>query len=92
MRMRLAAAAVCTAVLVGVVAAQGSLAKHPIVGVWKLNAAKSTVGIRLEFASAPDGTWSMTWAGQKYTFKMDGKDYPSPFDSTAAWTQKGAGQ
>jgi hypothetical protein len=87
------AAAVCMAGLVGViVAAQGSLAKHPIVGKWKLNAAKSTVGVTLEFSGAPDATMTMAWAGQKYTFKMDGKDYPAPFDSSAAWTQKGAGQ
>jgi len=89
--MRLTAA-LCTAVLVGVVAAQGQLARHPIIGHWKLNAAKSTVGVTLDFSSAPDGTWSMAWGGQKYTFKMDGKEYPAPFDSTATWTQKGTGQ
>ena len=91
MRMRsAAAAAVCTAVLVGGVAAQGSLAKHPIVGSWKLNAAKSTLGFTLTFATAPNGAMTMAWADQNYTFKADGKEYQVPVDTTATWTQKGA--
>jgi hypothetical protein len=86
-----AVAAVCAG-FVASLGAQGSLATHPIIGQWKLNPARSTVGVALDFSAAPDGTMTMAWAGQKYTFKMDGSEYPAPFDSSAAWTQKGAMQ
>jgi hypothetical protein len=92
MRARLswcAAVAVCVG-LVGAVGAQGSLARHPIVGSWKLNAAKSTVGFTLTIATAPDGAMTMGWSDQKYTFKVDSKEYQVPVDTTATWTQKGA--
>lgn len=93
MRMRpAAAAAVCTAVLVGVVAAQSPLAKHPIVGRWKLKPAESTVGTVLTFTNGANGSMTMAVGSLKYTFKIDGKEYPVPADTTATWTQKGTNQ
>jgi hypothetical protein len=95
MAMRLtsvAVAAVFSVVLPGMAAAQGLPASHPIVGAWKLNPARSTVSLTIGITAAADGAMTMTWAGQKYSFRMDGKEYAVPGDSTAAWTQKSARQ
>src|ERR1043166_248067 len=93
MRMRSGvAAAVCTAVLAGVVAAQGPLAKHPIIGQWKVNAAKITISTVVSFTPAVNGSMTMAVGSLKYTFKIDGKEYPVPADTTATWTQNGPNQ
>jgi hypothetical protein len=92
MRSISSAVAMCGVMLAGVVAAQGALTGHPIVGSWKLNAAKSTLGFTLTFAALPNGAMTMGWSDQKYSFKIDGKEYPLPVDTTATWTQKGANQ
>jgi hypothetical protein len=81
-------AAVCGVVLAGVAAAQGLTTSHPIVGAWKLNPAKSTVGLTVTFTAAADGTMTMAWVAEKYSFRVDGKEYPAPSGASAAWTQK----
>src|SRR6476469_1342056 len=84
------AVAVVSVALVASAGAQGSLAKHPIIGQWKLNPAKSTVNTTITLAPAASGSMTMAWSNVTYTFKIDGKEYPVPVDTTATWTQKGA--
>jgi hypothetical protein len=90
MRSISSAVAICGVMLAGVVAAQGALTGHPIVGSWKLNAARSSVGFTITFAAAPGGAMTMAFSDQKYTFKIDGKEHQLPADTTATWTQKGS--
>ena len=60
------------------------------VGTWKLNAARSQLtGDTVMIASAPDGTMTFDGQGFKYTFKIDGKKYPTPDGASASWTQAG---
>jgi hypothetical protein len=69
-----------------VLAAQGL----PHEGKWKMNPAKSDFGqTTITYAQRPSGEMQATVAGQTYTFRIDGKDYPAIFGSEAAWTSLG---
>ena len=60
------------------------------VGTWKLNAARSQLtGDTVTIANAPDGTMTFDGQGFTYTFKVDGKKYPTPDGASASWTQAG---
>ncbi len=72
--------------LAGILAA----AENPFTGTWKLNPAKSKfTGDTVKYESTPSGDIKETAAGQSYTFKLDGREYPAPFGRTAAWKQLG---
>jgi hypothetical protein len=63
-------------------------AESPFVGRWKLNLQKSQfTGTTMTFEQLPSGEMRATSAGQSYTFRTDGKEYPAIFGSTAAWKQ-----
>ena len=58
------------------------------VGKWKLNAAKSQLtGETLTISRAADGMMTFDGQGFKYSFKTDGKEYPTPDGATVSWTQ-----
>jgi hypothetical protein len=58
----------------------------PYVGKWKMNPAKSDFGeTTTTFEQLPSGEMQMTGGGQSYKFKVDGKDYPAFFGTTASW-------
>ena len=60
----------------------------PYAGKWKINLAKSDFGeTTLTFAQTGSGQMQYTADGLSYTFRIDGKDYPSLFGRTAAWKQ-----
>ena len=61
----------------------------PYAGKWKMNLAKSDLETTITYEQLPSGEMQATSAGQSYRFKMDGKDYPTPFGNEAAWTSLG---
>src|SRR5712691_4555147 len=66
----------------------GSLiaADLPYAGKWKLNPAKSDFGeTTVTYEQTAGGEMKATADGLSYTFKADGKDYPTPWGGTAAW-------
>jgi hypothetical protein len=70
------------------ICAAGSLlaADPPYAGKWKLNAAKSDFGeTTLTYEKTSGGEMKATADGQSYTFKADGKDYPTPWGVTVSW-------
>lgn len=78
--------AVRTALVILVIATTVLGADAPYVGKWKLNPAKSDFGeSTITFDLMPDGSIKVTTAGQSYTVKTDGKDYPTPFGSMEMW-------
>ncbi len=59
-------------------------------GTWKINGAKSDMSeTRLSFSRKPSGEVTMIMQGIAYDFRFDGKPYPSPFSSTATWSETG---
>ena len=61
-------------------------ADPPYVGKWKMNPAKSDFGqTTTTYEQLPSGEMQSTQAGESYKFKLDGKDSPATFGSTAAW-------
>lgn len=57
------------------------------VGKWKVNAAKSAVaGDTVTIQSTSGGMMQFNSQGFSYSFKLDGKDYPTPDGGTTAWT------
>ena len=76
----------CVAVIAATVSAFGA-ADPPYAGKWKMNPAKSDFGeTTVTYEQLASGEMQSTAEGQSYKFKPDGKDYPAPFDSTAAWS------
>jgi hypothetical protein len=62
----------------------------PYAGTWKMNPAKSDFGqTTITYEQMPSGEMKSTAAGQTYTFKIDGKEYPAVFGADAAWTSLG---
>jgi len=58
----------------------------PYAGKWKMNPAKSDFGeTTVTYEQLPSGEMQATQAGASYKFKLDGKEYPAVFGSTAAW-------
>ena len=65
-----------------VLAAAASLAAAdlPYAGKWKINLAKSDFGeTTITIAQTGSGQMQYTADGMSYTFRIDGKDYPSLF-------------
>ena len=61
-------------------------ADPPYVGKWKMNPAKSDFGeTTVTYEQLPSGEMQATQAGVSYKFKLDGKEYPATFGSTATW-------
>jgi hypothetical protein len=72
--------------LVGLAATVVVAADPPYVGTWKLNPARSNFGeTTVTYEAMADGQMKVTVAGQSFTFKADGKDYPTPFGNVTAW-------
>lgn len=66
-------------------------ADPPYVGKWKMNPAKSDFGeTTVTYEQLPSGEMQATQAGVSYKFKLDGKEYPATFGSTATWKTLGA--
>ena len=83
--MKLAITSICLFALLGA-AATLVAADNPFAGTWKLNQAKSHMtGDTMKFADAGSGSIRMTAGGLSYTFKIDGKAYPTPYGYTVAW-------
>jgi hypothetical protein len=77
-----------TAALVVLLGVSLAAADPAYVGKWKLNAAKSQLtGDTVTISKAADGTMTFDGQGFKYSFKTDGKEYPTPDGATASWTQ-----
>ena len=58
----------------------------PYTGKWKMNPAKSDFGeTTITYEQLPSGEMQSTSAGESYKFKIDGKEYPAIFGSTATW-------
>jgi len=58
----------------------------PYAGKWKMNPAKSDFGqSTVAYTQLPSGEIEATEEGQTYKFRMDGKDYTTPYGETAAW-------
>ena len=61
-------------------------ADPPYIGKWKMNPAKSDFGeTTVTYEQLPSGEMQATQAGVSYKFKLDGKEYPATFGSTATW-------
>jgi len=61
-------------------------ADAPYAGKWKMNPAKSNFGDSfVTYETMPGGEIKATMDGMSYTFKTDGKDYPTPWGMTTAW-------
>jgi hypothetical protein len=72
--------------LVGMGAAALFASDPPYVGTWKLNPAKSNFGdTTVTYEEVAGGEMKLTADGQSYTFRADGKDYPTPWGITAGW-------
>lgn len=88
MRRTLAIAAAVLASGIVQAAQSDKAADLPYAGTWKLNVAKSDFGeTTVTFAQTGSGEMQFTAAGQSYTFRVDGKDYPALFGRTATWKQ-----
>jgi hypothetical protein len=77
-----------TAALI-MLAGTGLVAAEPAyVGTWKLDVARSQLaGDTVTISSGDDGTMTFDGQGFKYSFKVDGKEYPTPDGARASWTQ-----
>lgn len=63
----------------------------PYAGRWKLNMARSDFGeTTVTITETGQGEMQFTVAGQSYSFRLDGKDYPAMLGRTATWKQTGA--
>jgi hypothetical protein len=79
-------ATVLVALVLGMSVALLWAADPPYAGTWKLNAAKSDFGeTTITYEEIGGGEMKVTGGGQSYTFKADGKDYPTPWGTSDAW-------
>ena len=77
-----------TAALVMLAGVSLVAAEPAYVGKWKFNAARSQLtGDTVTISSGADGTMTFDGQGFKYSFKVDGKEYPTPDGARASWTQ-----
>ena len=59
----------------------------PYIGQWKANLDKSDLGqVTVLYEATPGGGYKATMDGVSYNFRTDGKDTPTPWGSTAAWS------
>jgi hypothetical protein len=78
-------------VSVVLLAAAARAADPAYIGKWKFNQAKSAVsGDTVTIGPAAGGMMEFNSQGFAYTFKLDGKDYPTPDGGTTAWTATSA--
>jgi hypothetical protein len=78
--------------LVGIGATVLLAADPPYAGTWKLNPAKSNFGeTTVTYEAVAGGQMKVTADGQSYTFKADGREYPTPWGNVAAWKAIDAG-
>lgn len=54
-------------------------------GKWMVNSAKSQLNDILTIEKLPSGDFRFDQVGFAYTFKLDGKEYPTPDGGTASW-------
>lgn len=72
-------------VLASMIAGGLLAADLPYAGKWKLNPSKSDFGeTTFTYEQMPGGEMKVTMDNQSYTFKTDGKDYPTPWGTTTA--------
>ena len=58
------------------------------IGKWKFNQAKSSMtGDTVTIGPAANGMMQFNSQGFSYTFKLDGKDYPTPDGGVTAWKE-----
>lgn len=58
----------------------------PYAGTWKLNTAKSDFGqLTATYEAVPGGGFKASMDGVSYTFKIDGKEFPTPWGVTTSW-------
>ena len=75
-----------TAAFVALTAAGVLAADLPYSGKWKLNVAKSDFGeTTVTYEQLAGSEIKVTADGLSYTFKADGKEYSTPWGTTAAW-------
>ena len=73
-------------ILMAFVAAGLWAADPPYVGKWKLNPAKSDFGAStVTYEQSANGEIKTTADGQSFTFKADGKEYPTPWGTSTSW-------
>jgi hypothetical protein len=73
-------------ILILVLAITAWAADPPYVGKWKLNVTKSDFGeSTVTYEQAANGEMKLTSDGQSYTFKTDGKEYSTPWGTSASW-------
>ena len=81
MRTTLRVAAAVLLATTGLLAADA-----PYVGKWKLNVSKSDFGqLTIVYEAQPGGGFKTTMDGLSFTFKLDGKEFPTPWGETTAW-------
>jgi hypothetical protein len=69
-----------------VVVAAVAAADPPYIGKWKMNPAKSDFGeTTITYEQLPSDEMQVTVDGQPFKFKIDEKDYPTPFGNAVAW-------
>lgn len=74
------------AVLIALIAGTAAAAEPPYLGKWKLNPSKSDFGEQtITYEQAEGGALNVNADGVTFTIKPDGKDYPTPWGSTASW-------
>jgi hypothetical protein len=73
-------------ILIALAAANLWAADPAYVGKWRLNPAKSDFGeSTVTYEQTPSGEMKLTADGQSYTFKTDGKEYSTPWGTSASW-------
>jgi len=60
-------------------------ADAPYIGKWKVNSSKSQLTDVVTIEKLPSGEMRFEESGFAYTFKLDGKEYPTPDGGTASW-------
>jgi hypothetical protein len=62
----------------------------PFNGAWKFNPQKSKLaGDTMTFRQGADGMLVQTMRGMDISFRVDGKDYPTPMGMTVSWKEAG---
>jgi hypothetical protein len=73
-------------ILIALAAANLWAADPAYIGKWKLNPAKSDFGeSTVTYEQTAGGEMKLTADGQSYTFKTDGKEYSTPWGTSASW-------
>jgi hypothetical protein len=73
-------------ILMAFVAVSLWAADPPYTGKWKLNPSKSDFGeTTVTYEQLAGGEIKATADGQAFTFKTDGKEYPTPWGTSTAW-------